>query len=84
MLTERIKKIRRKVAQYSKRVDSREILLYDVLKIKKYYFKNTKISNNSILKYKKLKNIILKKKYKKLFNKSLYKKIIKKRFFRKN
>lgn len=84
MLVQRIERIKRKVAQFNRRVRLREALIYKVLKIKKYYFKYTNIKTkniNNVSKFiegVKLGKNLSKLKLSKNLNKFKYKKKIKK------
>lgn len=62
MLLDRVYVVNRKLAQYERRKRARLTLVYDILKIKKYHFKNTTLKFGSEHKFEKLKNIVLKRK----------------------
>jgi len=83
MLMERVYRTNRKLAQYARRIESRQIMVYQALGFKKYHFKNMSLKVGNITRFNKLKDIVLKKKYKKIFNRSIRKNITKKWFSRK-
>lgn len=62
MLLERVYVVNRKLAQYARRKRARLALVYDVLKVKKYYFKNTTLKLGAEHKFDKMREIVLKKK----------------------
>lgn len=64
MLLERVYVVNRKLAQYARRKRARLALVYDVLKIKKYHFKHTKLKLGTEHKFQKMREIVLKKKNK--------------------
>jgi hypothetical protein len=75
---ERVYRTNRKLAQYARRIESRQIMVYQALGFKKYHFKNMSLKVGNITRFNKLKDIVLKKKYKKIFNRSIRKNITKK------
>jgi len=76
MLMERVFRTNRKLAQYSRRIKARKIMIYQAIGAKKYHFKNTSLKVGNVMKFNKLKDIVLKKKYTKIFNKKTKKKLI--------
>lgn len=72
---ERVYVVNRKLTQYDRRADSRQALIYDVLKIKKYHYRYSTVRPGNIQRYKKLRNVVLKKKTKGIFTKPFRKKI---------
>jgi hypothetical protein len=61
MLMERVYVVNRKLTQYDRRADSRQALVYDILKVKKYHYKYSNIKPGNIHRYKKLRDVVLKK-----------------------
>lgn len=84
MLMQRVYIVNRKLAQYDRRSNSRQTLVYDILKVKKYHYKYSNVKPGNINKYKKLRKILLKKKVKSVgFMSKLFRKKIANRFSRK-
>lgn len=76
MLMERVYVVNRKLTQYDRRSESRQTLIYDVLKVKKYHYQYSSVRPGNIHRYKQLRDVILKKKSKEFFTKPFRSKIL--------
>lgn len=54
MLIERVYVVNRKLSQYDRRSDSRQALIYDVLKVKRYHYMHTTLKPGNLHRFKKI------------------------------